>query len=411
MDEKKYFSLPAAARELGVSTDVLRQQYRTGLIPATKTPGGQARLTAETIDSIKQNGWPKTPRSRNEVETIQTHASEPKEVVTKGQPSYIEATPDNRDEPDFQGVQMDFARGRQEAEQRWTLPDIAQFHQRWMDHARTLLPYWLTPEQLTEVSSRIASEVRKRLPEDEIYMSALCADIVRTALVPLNRQRELTQIRQVALNRVLAKVPVDATDMEKAQFQALARSAIQQAGEQLDGEILFAAAWHATAPVSAVVELRRRREHLRLWASHKLPRHANENEQREARAAINRVIGQVDGSEDEVEVRDKLERTLEPILAGIAVRIEEERCAQRIAGLLASAKGHVFIYVNRLYCKGELDCEAVCDSEWRRELEEIVGAEVKGKLTGNETSMQVEDLVEKIVDRQLDEADDDEDYE
>jgi len=40
MGDRKYYSLPTAARELGVSTDVLRQQYRNGLIPAMKTPGG-----------------------------------------------------------------------------------------------------------------------------------------------------------------------------------------------------------------------------------------------------------------------------------------------------------------------------------------------------------------------------------
>jgi hypothetical protein len=74
MAEKKYFSLPAAARELGVSTDVLRQQYRTGLIQAIKTPGGQPRFTAEIIEAIKRNGWPQAARSENEIEGIQSPA-------------------------------------------------------------------------------------------------------------------------------------------------------------------------------------------------------------------------------------------------------------------------------------------------------------------------------------------------
>jgi predicted site-specific integrase-resolvase len=55
MAEKTYFSLPAAARELGVSTDLLRRQYRSGLVAAIKTPGGQPRFATETIEQIKQS--------------------------------------------------------------------------------------------------------------------------------------------------------------------------------------------------------------------------------------------------------------------------------------------------------------------------------------------------------------------
>lgn len=76
MAEKTFFSLPAAARELGVSTDVLRRQYRSGLIAAIKTPGGQPRFTTETIELIKQNGWPQAAPSENEIHSVPKPASQ-----------------------------------------------------------------------------------------------------------------------------------------------------------------------------------------------------------------------------------------------------------------------------------------------------------------------------------------------
>jgi hypothetical protein len=218
---------------------------------------------------------------------------------------------------------------------------------------------WLTPEQLAEVSRQIESEIKGHTPEDELGMFSLCGDIVRLAMLPLNRQREMGQTRDAALIRVLAKIPSDATDTEKTRFRALAGNAIQRAGEQVDGETLFAAAWHTVVPILAAVELRRKREKVRAWALQNLPWQANEKEQREGRAAINRVIEQMSGEEDEAEIHDRIEDALEPLRAAIPKRIEDERRPQRIAGLLCAAKLHVGTYLNTLYNGGELDHEAL----------------------------------------------------
>ena len=405
MAEKKYFSLPAAARELGVSTDLLRQQYRTGLIPAIKTPGGQPRFTAETIEAIKRNGWPQAAHSEKEIENLQSPA--PREAVSDDEFSNsLECPPINHEECDVQTMQMERARDFRESEQHRKQPDLFHFHRKWIDYACRILPYWLTPEQVAEVSTQIESQIRGRTAEDEPWMPSLCGEIVRLALLPLNRQREMTQVRDAALNRVLAKTPFDATESEKLRVRALARNAIQQAGEQVDGETSFAAAWHAAAPVLAAIELRRQRERLRPWALQKLPCQANEREQREGRAAINKVIEQMNGEQDEAEVRDRLEQALEPILTAIPKRIEEEHRRQRITGLLSAAKLHVSTYLNTLYNEGELDRDAICDWEWRRELEVIVEAELKEELRGDETSSKLKKLVEEILEAQLEGPDD-----
>jgi hypothetical protein len=407
MAEKQYFSLPATARELGVSTDVLRQQYRTGLIPAIKTPGGQPRFTAETIEAIKQNGWPQASDSENEIQRIQSPA--PSEAVNDDEfPSSLERPPINRQELDFRTMQMEEARGYRESEQVRNQRDLLHFHRKWIDGTCRLLPYWLAPEQVAEVSRQIESEIKGRTPEDEPRMPVLCGEIVRLALLPLTRQREMSHLRDSALNRVLAKIPYDATDSEKIRVQSLARNAIQQAGEQLDVETYFGAAWHALAPLLATIELRRQRERLRAWALQKLPRQANEKEQRESRAAINRVIEQVSGEEDETEVRDKLDEALEPVLTAIPKRIEEEHRRQRINALLSSAKLHVGIYLNALYTEGELEYAAICDWEWRRDLEGIVDVELKEKLRGDETSTRLNELVEEVLEVQLEGPEDDE---
>jgi hypothetical protein len=407
MAEKRYFSLPAAARELGVSTDVVRQQYRTGLIPAIKTPGGQPRFTTETIEAIKRNGWPQDSRVENEIHSIQSPVL-PEAVSDDEFPSSLERPPINQQEIDFLTMQMDEARVCRGAEQVRTLRELFQFHRKWIDEACRLLPYWLTPEQVAEVSRQIESEIKGQTPEDEPQMPSLCGEIVRLALLPLNRRREMTHLRDAALSRVFAKIPYDATDSEKTRIQSLARNAIQQTGEHADGETFFAAAWHAVAPVLAAIELRRQREKLRAWALQKLPRQANEKEQRESRAAINRVVEQVSGEENETEVRDKLDEALEPVLTAIPKRIEEEHRRQRINALLSSAKLHVGIYLNALYNEGELDYAAICDWEWRRDLEGIVDAELKEKLRGDETSTRLNELVEEVLEVQLEGPDDDE---
>jgi len=407
MAEKKYFSLPAAARELGVSTDVLRQQYRVGLIPAIKTPGGQPRFTAETIEAIKRNGWPQAAHSENEIEGIQSPA--PREGVSDHEFSNFMEHPPliNEEEFDSRAMQMEEAR-RRESEQLRKQRLLFHFRRKWIDDTCRLLPYWLTPEQVSEVSRQIESEIKERTLEDEPQMPALCRELLRLVLLPLNRRREMTHIRDAALNRALAKIPHDATDSEEIRVQALARNAIQQTSEQADGETCFAAACHAVAPVLATIELRRQREKSRAWALQKLPRLANEKEQRESRAAINRVIEQTSGGEDEVEVRDKLDQALEPVLTAIPKRIEEEHRRQRINALLGSAKLHVGTYLNALYNAGELDYEAICDWEWRRELEGIVDAELKNELRSDETSTELIELVEEILEVQLQSADDDE---
>lgn len=407
MGDRKYFSLPTAARELGVSTDVLRQQYRNGLIPAIKTPGGQPRLSAETIEGIKQHGWPKVEGPANEGEGIQLQTRH--EVVSQDQFTNAVKHPQiDEEELDFQTVRSDQACPYREVEPRRTQLDLFRFHQKWIDYARRLIPCWLTTEQTAGATAQIASEIKGRTPGDERWMPSFCDEIVRSTLLPLNRQREMDEARDAALHRVLAKTPSDATDSEKTRIQALARSAIQQAGEQVDSETLFSAAYLAIAPVLAAVELRRQRERLRAWALQKVPSQTNEKEQREWRGRMNRVLEQMNGEQDEMKVRDQLEEALEPILAAIPRRIDEERRRQRIPGLLSSAKLHIRSYLHGLYNGGELDYEAITDWEWQQELESMVVSELQQQLSGGESDEQVRKSVERILDDELEEADDDE---
>lgn len=407
MGDRKYFSLPTAARELGVSTDVLRQQYRNGLIPAIRTPGGQPRFSAETIEGIKQHGWPNAAVPANEVEGIQGQTWH--EVVSPDQFTNAVKHPRiDHEELDLRTVRSEQACLTGEVEPRRTQLDLFRFHQKWIDYARQLIPYWLTREQTAGVSAHIASEIKGRTPEDECWMPSFCDEIVCSTLGPLSRQREIAEARDAVLHRVLAKIPSDATDSERMRIQALARSAIQQAGEQVDSETLFNAACQEIAPVLTAVELRRQRERLREWALRKLPWQANEKEQRECKARINTVFEQMNGEPDEVKVRDQLDEALEPILSTIPRRIDEERRRQRIPGLLSSAKLHIGTYLHTLYNGGELDYEAIADWEWRQRLESMVVSELQKQLSGGESDEEVRRSVEGLLNDELEEADEDE---
>jgi len=107
-------------------------------------------------------------------------------------------------------------------------------------------------------------------------------------------------------------------------------------------------------------------------------------------------------------IHDKIEEALEPILAAIPRRVEEERGRQRIAALLSSAKTHVGTYLHRLYSEEELSYEAICDWEWHRELERIMEAEPRKELSGDETNEELRELVEEILEGQLEGTDEDE---
>jgi hypothetical protein len=295
---------------------------------------------------------------------------------------------------------------RRESENHREQRDL--FHRRWTDEACRRLPYWLTPEERAEVVRQIECEIKGRTSVDEFRMPELCGEIVRLALLTLDRQREASQARDAALNRVLGKLPFDATDSEKMQVRPLARRAIRELGQETDCNALFAAAWDAIAPILAEIELRRRREKLCAWGKQRLLLGATEKEKREARGVINKVIEQMRSEQDEAEIHDKIEDALEPLLAAIPRRVEEERRQQRMAGLLSATKTHVGTYLRKLYSEGELSYEAICDGEWRRELEGIVDAELGEELSGDETSEELRELVEEILEDQLEDTDEDE---
>jgi len=126
---------------------------------------------------------------------------------------------------------------------------------------------------------------------------------------------------------------------------------MQELGGEAEGDAFFVAAWDAIAPISAEIDLRRRRERLRAWGLQKLPWAATEKEQREVRGAIGEVIEQMRREQDDAEIHDKIEEALEPILTAIPRRVEEERRRQRIAGLLSSAKTQVGTYLHRSTAK------------------------------------------------------------
>lgn len=434
MTEKKFFSLPAAAGELGVCNDVLREQYRSGHVPALKTPKGQPRFSAETIESIKQHGWPQPthsgknngksqgpapqraqePLSESQVSDVLRAEREEVAHDQLGELRQAEAmeAAQQRERAQFEhepSVQImraeEHARLRRESEQRRRQLDL--FYQQWTDQACRQLPCWLTPEQRADVARQIEREIRRRVPEDDLRMYVVCGEVVRTALLPFNRLREISQARDAALVQVLAKLPPDATDSEKMRARSVARKAIQELGEEPNGDALLAAARDAIAPIVAEIEFRGRREKLRAWGLQKVPFAATEGERREIRGAITQVLEQIRTEQEEAEIRDKIAESLEPILAAIPRRVEEERRCQRIAGLLSPANLHVGTYLNKLHSEGELSYEAICDWEWRRELEGIVDAELRKELSGDETSAKVRELVEEILDDQLDGDDDD----
>jgi hypothetical protein len=85
-------------------------------------------------------------------------------------------------------MQIEQPRACQESEPR-RKQNLFHFHRRRIDHSRGLLPYWLTPEQVAEVSQQIETEIKGHTPEDELWMSSLCAKSYNSVLTKWVRPR------------------------------------------------------------------------------------------------------------------------------------------------------------------------------------------------------------------------------
>jgi hypothetical protein len=354
MADKQLFSLPGAARELGVSTDLMRRQYRKGLISAAVlTPGRQPRFSHECIERIRRDGWPQ------QISADPTRSVVGKRIMNvQGFPACNES----EGEPDC-ATDL-FQSDEQLQDAKHSVPEPTEA-------THEYFPTWVTP--------------------DPKYS---------------NGHEELIQARKLALDRVLYKIPLGTTDLESAKVHTLARNGIHELDEESDCETLFAVGLESAAPVLSAIELRLRKEKLRALGLQMLPWNVTDKDRGEAGRAIDKVLGHMDCNKSEVELCGEIEDAIETIMAGVRDRTETEIRLRQIRCLLPLVKMHMGTFLTELCDQGELDSDALSDWSWRQGLERDLEAYLKEELTGSTTTAAVLVLVEEFLIEQLEGTDD-----
>lgn len=354
MADKQLFSLPEVARELGVSTDLMRRQYRKGLISAAVlTPGGQPRFSNECIERIRRDGWPQ-----------QIPADAEKSVGAKRIPNFqvFRASSEPEGEPERETAFLQRDEQIQDAN--------------------------LSVPEPTEATHNYFSRLVTPDPSHS------------------NRHEGSIHAQKLALDRVLYKIPFGTTDLERARVHTLARNGIHELGDESDCETLFAVALESAAPVLLAIELRQRKEKLRALGLQMLPWNVTEKDRREANQAIDKVLEHISCNRSDVELRGEIEDAIETIKTSIRQHIDAETRLRQISFLLPLAKMHAGIFLTELCDQGELDSEALSDWRWRQDLERDLEGYLKEELAGSETVAAVRVLVEEFLTEQLEDTDD-----
>jgi len=221
-----------------------------------------------------------------------------------------------------------------------------------------------------------------------------------------NHFEDLVQARKSALKRVLHKIPLEATDLERAQVQTLAGNSIRAAGDESDCEMIYATALGAAGPVLLAIDLRQKKEKLRALGLQKLPWNSLDKDRREAARAIDKVLEHMTTNSRDVELRGEIENVIEATRVAIQERAGAECRLRQINSLLPWAKLHAGMFLTELCDQGEIESDALFDWSWRHDLERDLEAYLKEELAGRETIAEVYDLVEDFLIEELEGNDD-----
>ena len=281
-----------AADLLGVSVPTVKDLVRKKKLRAFRTPGGQLRVLADSLEELQQGPAVRSAREpspvlqnkRERVEELGLEAQELRaghEIRKLRQEDAAEARQKRADRQEsarqaeqeaqrleLERQQLEIER-HERAEHARAQAALRDFRQRWLAHADkrvTGFPGlcfrcpWLTPAQTKELAQALEAEIAKRSPDDEPRMQRIIEDVVDTFLAPLEILREIRRRREQALDRMLLKMSVSRTDSERVRAKALAREALRQVPLDATDDELLSKVQDAIAPISRAIEEREARE-------------------------------------------------------------------------------------------------------------------------------------------------------
>jgi excisionase family DNA binding protein len=435
------FSVSEAATLLGVSTPTLKRMVQEGTLNGFRTPGGHLRVTAESIEAMKEHGQTRAKpvrapspvlqnrRERLEELTIQAQEHRARRELEKLQREDQEET--QRHEAEVQAREEEAAqrqaelelerqrlehekaqerirreraaaegRRRQEVERQLTA-----FHYQWQERAAEYLGEyqyrWLSATQRKEVLERFEAEIANRQPADEPRMPSIIARSLEALIEPLKAERDAKECRQKLTNEALSDLPYSATDTEKVKATAAIREVLARFDSFADACEMRVAAKEAAQPFRQSIERRLLSERLISWAVRELPAGRTDRDEARIRRESAEILAELPPDGSEAEGKEALQATVTELCQEIKKRLALEQRQTRKAQLIEDSVGEVWSYLLDLKYEGEIDREDYWDIDLRDELKKAVRRELQGRLKGDESPKKLREMVRTIVDREL----------
>lgn len=427
---------------LGVSIPTLKRMVKDGALDGFRTPGGHLRVTAESIEALKDHRQPRTRpvreaspvlqnrrerleelniqaqehRARRELEKLQREEQQEAERREAEAQARGEEAAQRQAEIELERERLE----REKAQERRRLEreraeeqaqfeaeqELAAFHQRWYDAATEAVATpklaWLTPGQRKEVTEALEAEIERRQPADEPRMRAILARSLEAVVEPLRAERDAQERRQKLTNEVLWSLPCSATEAEKVKATAAIREALGRLDRSADVCEMRLAAQEAVRPFRQAIQRRQLDARLVSWALRELPWSRTERDEARIRRESAEILSELPIDLSEADGKEALGPTVSEACREIEQRqAENERRAQK-ARLVELGVVEVTSYMLELEREGEITSSEYFDSELKEHLKGAVRRGLEADLAGHESPARVRKMAREITDSELD---------
>lgn len=435
------YSASDAATKLGVSVPTLKRMVRDGTLEGFRTPGGHLRVTAESIEAVKNQREAKPRpvreassvlqnrrerveeltleaqevRARRELQKLQREAHEEEETLEAEEEAREEEAVQRQAELEMERERLELEKAqeseRQEREEieerkkREAERELAEFRLEWLEKANEAVSgyqyQWLSATQRKEVIDGLEVEIEKRQPQDEPRMTAILARSLAALVEPLKAERDAQARRQNISIRVLWSLPNSATEAEKVRAGAAIREALKRLDLSAADCEMRVAAEEAIKQIRQAGEKRELEARILNWAVTALPWNANDGERARVRRECAEILAGLPQDVTDADARDALRSTITEARQDIERRQAEAQRQARTASLIQQGITEVSSYLLELKYKGRLSDEDYWDSEFTTEIREAVRHGLESKLSGDESATEVRKLVRVIVSQEV----------
>lgn len=430
-----------AATLLGVSVPTLKRMVRDGTLEGFRTPGGHLRVTAESIEAVKNQREAKprpvreaSPVLQNRRERLEELTLEAQEHRAKRELAKLEreeneeaerqdAEAQAREEEvaqrqaelELEREQLELEKAQESARQEreeiedWKKGEaereLAEFRCRWMDKASEAVSgyqyEWLSATQRKEVLEGLEVEIEKRQPQDEPRMAAILARSLAALVEPLKAEHDAQARRQNITKQLLWSLPNSATEAERLRATVAIREALQRLGNLADEGEMRLTAEEAVRPIRQATTKQEMDARLLNWAVFQLPWSRNDHDVARVRGEVAEILGELRADVLEATAREALAPTVNEARQEIEQRQAETQRQARKATLIQQGITEVSTCLLEMKCKGQLSDEDYWDSEFTAAIREEVRRHLEANLSGDETVDDLRKLTRQIVDTEI----------